>query len=147
MSSANGFTSSNNDDPVINHAKIVTNIDKNIIELLPSCVAPNDLSSTKVSASHEQKALIDSTSNVNLSNEINSCNETTKTCSYNDARNLQTCITEASKLLQNWKSVLEFDVLLYGSIPESNFNILSYIDNKYKLYPQLYTFAKSSIHV
>ena len=141
MSSSSGFISSNNDSPIINHSKIVTNIDKNIIEL-PMGVAQNDLSSTNVSTSHEQNTQIDSTANVNLSNEINSCQQTTKTCSYNDARNLQTCITEASKLLQNWKSVLEFDVLLYGSIPESNFNILSYIDNKYKLYPPTVYFCK-----
>ena len=96
MSSSSGFTSSNNDSPVINPQKTVTNINKNIIEL-PMSLVQNDLSSTKVSTSHEQKALIDSASNVNLSNEINSCKQTTKTCSYNDARKLQSCITEASK--------------------------------------------------
>ena len=70
-------------------------------------------------------------------------NSLTKGNYYNKTRQIQKAICNVSFLLQNWDCKLLFDIMLYGTTYTPKYNILSFLDEKYKLFPSCVYFPQS----
>lgn len=117
-----------------------------------SSITSDDVVLCDISANHPS-GVIENADNIidESSNDGNSLNSTlnelpnlddVSTDQYGRTRFIQKAIHNLAFALNNWEGKLLFDTMLYASVPTSNYDILSLVDDKYKLFPNQVYFCR-----